>query len=53
VSVKAPICSRGGGNRDRGLCARRSALGTKFTVLLLLVALFLVAFVAGLVHRLG
>ena len=52
--MNAPIRSR----RREGECgegprACRSAFGTKLTVLLLLVALFLILFVTGLVRGLG
>ena len=52
--MDAPIRSRrGGGGCDGKPCARRSVLGAKLTVLLLLVFLFLIVFVTGLVRGLG
>jgi hypothetical protein len=52
--MNAPIRSlRRGGSCDRGPCARRSALGIKLTVLLVLAALFLIVFVTGLIRGLG
>ena len=52
--MDAPSRSRrSGGKCDGKPCARRSALGTKLTVLLLLVALFLIVFVTGVIRGLG
>ncbi|WP_158413941.1 hypothetical protein [Halorubrum sp. GN11_10-6_MGM] len=54
MSVTAPIRS---GQREDGSgrrpCRFRSPLGTKITVLLLFVVLFLWVFVAGLIRGLG
>ena len=53
MSATASIRSQWGGGKRGERPGRRSGLGTKLAVLLLLVALSLIVFVTGLVRGIG